>query len=167
MTIKDRYRALLTYGLPVTAQDSAIYYESADQGGSGRHGTANNQYTAALYIAGFALVEHDTGRLIMSQCYHRDDVPTGHLAPSELCERDGLETDLWIATATDGFTTGAVGWFRASDLSPSIPEPDIAEPDIPEHDIPDDVTEPTATEDIYYYRNSSRIINDGYVEDIP
>lgn len=166
--VQDQYSNLLVYGLRVKASDGATYYASPDDGGSGRHGTANNRYTATLRISGFALVDRTDGRLIMSQCYRREYIPTGRAAPMALREHDGLVVDLWIATATDGFTTGEVGWFRAVDLAPDTDHDsdDLKSPQAdpsPISPVDPNPQKPYLSGKIYYYNH----INDGYVEDIP
>lgn len=111
----------LMFGQEVRANDGATYYASADQLGSGRQGTANNPYTAQLYIAGFALVRIADGHILASKCYTRDNIPVGKTLPDpivELLSEYNLgEVKLFIATYTDGFTTGSVGWFAADDLT--------------------------------------------------
>ncbi len=109
------------YGQEVRAGDGAVYFASADQLGSGRQGIANNPYTSQLYIAGFALVRVADGHLLASQCYMRDHVPVGKTMPTALVELmneyDLDEVKLFIATYTDGFTTGSVGWFPVDSLT--------------------------------------------------
>lgn len=104
----------LMFGQEVEARNGAVYYESADQAGSGRQGTSNNIYTEQLYIAGFAQVD-SSGNLVNWLCYDREDVPVGSLAPS-FTASCRLYGELYIATYTNGFTTGHVGWYSAGDL---------------------------------------------------
>lgn len=132
--------ALLMFGQEVVAHEGVIYHESADFAGSGRHGTANNCYTEILRIAGFARVDADTGRLLDYRCYMREDVPTGEPAPDFIA--DCTEQTLYIATYTDGFTTGSVGWFCIKDLSYTPGELDFR------HNSAEDFFAET---DIFYY----------------
>lgn len=114
-------RAMLRFGQRVTAHDGATYYESPDLGGSGRSGTANNIYTEDLRIAGFAwLVD---GHMVAAECYEREDVPVGSPASEFVHYYTTYTEELWIATYTEGFTTGRVGWFSAWDLSFASPKP--------------------------------------------
>lgn len=128
ITLERRFPLLLNYGIEITARDGAIYYERPDQGGSGRHGTANNLYTEKMYIAGFAIVERSSGRLIMSQCFDRAHVPSYRPAPARFREYDSLNADLLVAACTDGFTTGEIGWFRAEDLTEYLPNNNTNDP---------------------------------------
>lgn len=125
ITLERRYGSLLSYGIKITARDGATYYESADQGGSGRHGTANNIYTEKMYVAGFAIVERSSGRLVMSHCFDRASVPSYRPAPIRFQEYDSINADLFIAACTDGFTTGEIGWFRAEDLTARLPDNNV------------------------------------------
>jgi len=98
----------LMYGQQVYINEGARYYETADFSGSGRYGTIGNQYTQITRISGFARVNPETGRLLASEAYTRDEVPVGRLAPDFV--QDCPLTELWVALCTEGFTTGDVGW---------------------------------------------------------
>lgn len=128
------------FGQEVTAREGATYYESADLAGSGRQGIANNRYTTVLRIAGFAQVDAESGRLIDYRCYLRDNVPVGEEAPAFV--QNCTEQTLYIATYTDGFTTGSVGWFCLSDLSYNPGELDLH---------PEKLNNAFAKDDIFYY----------------
>lgn len=118
--------AQLMFGQEVHARDGATYFESADQAGSGRQGTSNNIYTEQLYIAGFAQVD-TSGDLVDWLCYDRDNVPVGSLAPSFTVDCHH-SSELYIATYTNGFTTGSVGWFNADDLDWQLGSLEYADP---------------------------------------
>lgn len=105
----------LMYGQQVRVNDGARYYESADLSGSGKHGVAGNRYTEISRISGFAAVDITTGRLLESEAYTRDAVPTGRKAP-EFVSNYPTEF-IWVAICTDGYAVGDVGWVSVCELN--------------------------------------------------
>lgn len=110
----------------VKVEDGTVYYESADQAGSGKNARTVNIYTSdKLYIGGYAILSQDS-RLVSYEAYLRDDAKKQKDWKTEPKPED-LE-QLWVHLYSKGFNEGSIGWVSIKNVHiiPSEPEIGIA-----------------------------------------
>lgn len=106
----------LMYGTRVVLQEGTTYYASADEFGSGPHGTIGNRYTPMgtdLYTGGFSLLNED-GKLEEYRGYNPKDVPVANDWQRNF---DDVSWDqVWVEIFLDPNHESPIGWAPARSI---------------------------------------------------